>query len=127
MSLLARAAADVRSILNDVAGGFAIPITIIPPDYAEVVINGFQTDVGLAIDPDTGVMVAGRKASIVISQADLAAADLAIPEGIPEDDENPWLVRWTPPTGGEQTMKVVSALPDKLGCLVLTVVSWREL
>lgn len=126
MSLLAKAAADVRSILNDVGGGFAVPIAVVAPDGTTATINGLQTDVGLAIDPDTGVMVAGRKASIVISQADLAAAGLDIPQGVPDDDENPWLVRWTPPTGAEQTMKVVNALPDKLGCLVLTVVSWRE-
>lgn len=126
MSLLAQAAADVRSILNDVSGGFAVPITVIDPDHLEVVVNGLQTDVGIGIDPDTGVMVAQRKASIAISQADLAAAGVEIPEGVPDDDRNPWIVRWTPATGGQQTMKVVSALPDKLGCLVLTCETFRE-
>ena len=126
MSLLAKAAADVRSILNDVAGGVAVPITIVPPTHDSVIVNGFQTDVGLSTDPDTGVMVAQRKASIAISQADLLAAGIDIPEGVPDDDRTPWLVRWTPPTGEQQTMKVVNVLPDKLGCLVLTCVSFRE-
>jgi hypothetical protein len=72
------------------------------------------------------VAVAGRKATLAISQADLADAGLDLPEGEPDDDARPWLVRWTPPVGLEQTMKVVSVLPDKLGCLVLYVVRFRE-
>lgn len=126
MSILAQAAADIRSILGDVSGGFAAPIRFISPDGHEATINGFQSDIGLSMDPDTGVMVAGRKATVAVSQLDLAAAGLEVPEGIPDDDCQPWLIRWTPPIGGEQTMKVVSAMPDKLGCVVLTVVTFVE-
>jgi hypothetical protein len=119
VSLLADAAATVREILNDVDNGFAVPITVTTPDGETAVINGFQRDVGLTIDPETGLSVSGRAASVTLPTADLTAAGFSLPENIPENDRRPWRVTWTPPNGAAQTMKVTATTPDKLGCVVL--------
>jgi hypothetical protein len=124
--LLDEAAADLREILNDVDGGFATPITITNPEGVSAVVNGLQTDIGLSIDPETGLSVSGRRASVAVSLADLAEAGLAIPENVPEKTRTPWLVEWTPPTGAAQVMKVTDTQPDKLGCVVLQLERYKR-
>lgn len=118
MSLLDEAAADLQAILGDATRGFAVPITVTDPANNTAVINGLQTDVALTIDPETGVAVTGRRASVVLPIAALTAAGLGEPRGVADSDRKPWLVRFTAPTGGEQLFKVTEALPDKLGCVV---------
>lgn len=89
-------------------------------------MRGLQADIGLSIDAETGVAVAGRKASVAVSTRDLIEASFPIPEGVPDEESAPFLVTWTPSTGPTQTMKVIETVPDKLGCLVLHLGSYRS-
>lgn len=118
MSLLSDLASTAREILSNTAD-FAVAMKLTSPEGRTVTIAGLQADIGLSIDPETGVAIAGRKASVAISSALLAELGVELPQNIPEDDRRPWLVEWTPPTGGAQKMKVVSTIPDKLGIVVL--------
>ncbi len=118
MGLLDQAAADLQAILTDNVGGFAVPITIVSPLGLKVTINGLATDIGLSIDPGTGMSVSDQKASVALPIRSLDSAGIGQPRGVSGRDANPWLVSFTLPTGGEQTFKVSSSHPDKLGCLI---------
>lgn len=118
MTLLDEAAADLAAILADTVGGFSIPITLTDPDGEETELVGLATDIHLTIDPDTGQAVVGRKASIALSLIELEAAGLEQPRGIAGRAVKPWLATFTLATGAEQTFKISSVMPDKLGCLV---------
>lgn len=127
MGLLETAAADLLGILSDASGGgFAVPIMIVAPDARTVTINGLATDIGLTIDPQTGAAVSGRKVSVALPIRSLDTAGIGQPCGISDRNSAPWLVKLTLPTGGEQTFKVSSSEPDKLGCLVCFLESFEE-
>jgi hypothetical protein len=124
MSLLDQAKALARSILND-ATGFGVPITLTNPDGASANLYGLSTDIGLSIDPETGLTVSGRKASVSISVADITAAGFALPEAVPDEGEKPWLVQ-VANTAGAQVMKVTDVVPDQtLGLLTLHLGRYR--
>ncbi|HKY40791.1 MAG TPA: hypothetical protein VJN18_32875 [Polyangiaceae bacterium] len=118
MTLLDIAAADLRSIMGDTVGGFSIPIRLISPSNLEVTINGLANDIGLTVDPDTGQAVAGSSSSVALPIADIDAAAIGRPRGVAAKGEQPWRVKITLPTGGEQTFKITRTFPDALGCLV---------
>lgn len=126
MSLLDTAAADLADILSDADGGFAIPITIVAPDARTVTVNGIATDIGMTIDPQTGAVVSGRKASVALPIRLLDTAGIGQPCGVSDRNSPPWMVKFTLPTGGEQTFKVSSSEPDKLGCLVCFLETFEE-
>lgn len=117
-SLLERAAADLTRILSDAAGGFAVPIRVVDPSSNAATINGLATDIGIKIDPETGVAVSGRKASVAFPLAKLLEAGLDDPRGITDNMKRPWTVTLELPTGGEGTFKISGTVPDRLGCIV---------
>lgn len=118
MTLLDQAALDLRAIIADPAG-FGVPVTVIDPDGKSATITGLQNDVSLSIDPQTGVMVSGRRASVALSIQALADADLGEPRAVSDAaNRKPWRISFTTPTGKLITMKVADALPDELGCIV---------
>lgn len=119
MSLLDQAAADLASILTDAVGGFAVPVHVTDPGERSATVNGLATDIGVSVDPETGLAVAARKASVTLSIAALRAAGFTDnPRGTGSDKARPWRVMFTLPTG-EQRYEVAGAtMPDKLGCIV---------
>ncbi len=125
MSLLDQAKADLQAILTDNVGGFAVPITVTNPGGFSAIVNGQQTSIGIVIDPQTGMPVAGRKVSVALSIAALTAAGLAEPKGVSSGAGKPWLVSFALPTGATQTFKVSESLPDELGCVVLILEFWK--
>ncbi len=124
MSLLDDAHLLVKNVLND-ASGFSVPITVTSPLGVSVELRGLAKDIALSIDPETGVAVSGRKASVSLDLDAVQDAFGSIPEGIPDEDGKPWLVTWTPPTGSAQTMKIMDVMPDKLGVLICFVEAYR--
>lgn len=124
MSLLGDASALVKIVLNDLTG-FAVPIQVTSPIGITVTLRGLAKDIALSIDPETGVAVSGRKASVSLDLDAVQDAFGAVPEGIPDEDDKPWLVTWTPATGSAQTMKIMDVMPDKLGVLVCHVEAYR--
>ncbi len=126
MSLLDIAATDLQSILGDAsAGGFASPIIVTDPHGNSATVNGLQNDVHLSLDPQTGAMVAGRRASVALSIAALAAAGLGEPRAIADGKLKPWRIEFTTPTGKALVMKVAEALPDELGCIVCMLETYK--
>lgn len=126
MGLLDTAAADIRSILEDV-DGFSTEIVVTNPSGVSATLRGLQTDHSMAIDPGTGAPVTGSNVSVALSIAALQEAGIGMPRGIPEGTKRPWLVEFTNPMGETQKFKVSEALPDKLGCVVLRLETWKEL
>jgi hypothetical protein len=124
VSLLEQASADLKAILEDSAG-FAVDITVTDPEGNSAALKGLQTDISQTIDPETGMAVVGRKASVALSLDALAAAGLGQPRNIPGRDQKPWVVSFTAPTGGLQTFKVSEAMPDKLGCIVCLLETYK--
>lgn len=125
MSLRAQAQIDLRTIVENV-GDFGWPITVTPPVGAAAALIGLSTDIGQTIDPETGVAVTGRKASVALTMASLTAAGLGIPRGIADTSSNPWLVRFTDVHGNPQTWKVVESVPDRAaGLVVLMLEAYR--
>lgn len=119
MGLLEKAAADLAGILSDSVGGFALPIQIVDPNGNTATVNGLAADIGTAINPDTGQIVAGRTVSVALPLRGLAAAGLGQPVGIAAGaSRRPWTCSFTLPTGDEQTFRVARTKPDRLGCLV---------
>jgi hypothetical protein len=125
MGLLETAAADLAAILADDVGGFSVPIVVTDPSNNQATINGLATDIGFTIDPETGIGVAERKASVALPIRALREADLGVPVGVSDESRKPWRVTLTLPTGVAMTFKVKTAMPDKLGCVVCFLEAYK--
>lgn len=112
MSLRAQAAADLRGIVEDPAG-FGWSISITSPAGVTAALTGLSSDIGQTIDPETGVAVSGRRASIAITIASLLAAGLALPRAIADGASKPWIVAFNDIGGSSHTFKVCEAMPDR--------------
>lgn len=125
MNLRLQAAADAQAILND-AAGFSWPIKVTAPDDATACLKGFGNDISLLIDPNTGMAVSGRKASIALALADIDAAGIGIPKGIAESDRRPWVVEFDDIRGVPHRFKVSESNPDRaLGIVTCTLEAYR--
>lgn len=123
MGLLEQAAADLVAILSDDVGGFAVAIRVIDPDDNAATINGLATHIGVTVDPETGLTVAGQKSSVALPIAKLREAGLKNPRGVSDDNLRPWRVRV--PSWGDMTFKVSTVMPDKLGCVVCFLEAYK--
>lgn len=113
MGLRIQAAADARVFLEDSAAGFGWPIMITDPSGTSAELTGFANDVGRTIDPQTGIAVTGRAASVALSIAALTAAGLALPKNVADGSSKPWVVQFEDVNGNEHTFKVSEAMPDR--------------
>ena len=112
MTLHETAAADLQNILEDDETGFGWPMTITDPNGDSASVVGAWTDIGKEIDPDLGVAVAGRSASIVVRISALGAEGLGMPENVPESSSKPWTVSLVDATGTTRTYKIQNVSPD---------------
>lgn len=113
MGLRQQAAADLRAIVEDDTSGFGWPIRITNPDGESIDIVGLSTDVATVIDPDTGMAVKGRNASIAVALGTLEDEGFEIPKGITDATSKPWVVRFDDIQGTAHTFKVMDAEPDR--------------
>lgn len=112
MNLRAAAAADAKAFLEDV-DGFAWDITVTAPNGTTAVLKGFTTDIGLAIDPETGTAVTSRRAGVALPIRALDAAGLGLPQAVADPKKRPWVVSFKDPDDREQTFKVTGTAPDR--------------
>jgi hypothetical protein len=127
MGLREQAAADLRTILEDTAAGFGWAISVTPPDGAPVALVGFSTDIAQVIDPETGIAVTGRSASVAIAIASLTAAGLDIPKAVADESGRPWVVTFADIVGKAHTFSVLEAHPDRaLGVVVCRLEAYRK-
>ena len=87
MNLITQAEADLAFVLEDDADGFGVEIAVIAPNGTTALLNAQSTDIGVLIDPSTGVGVRGRNCEAVFRLSSLLAAFGAIP------DQSGWLFR----------------------------------
>jgi len=107
------AAADHRSIVEDVAGGFGRALTFIDPSQRMAVVNGFWNDIGQAMDPMTGSMIAATVAFVRVTFGALREAGFGVPLGVTETDKSPWLVEYTDMGGRKHLCKIVEVRKDR--------------
>jgi hypothetical protein len=105
-------ATDLQNILEDDDTGFGWAMTITDPDEVSAEVIGSWTDVTQDIDLGTGVIVAGRVASIVVRQAALTEAGLGMPREVPDEAAKPWRVSLLDTTGATRNYKIASVEPD---------------
>jgi len=118
MSLREIAAADLKTIMED-QQGFLHSIQLTSPDKRIESFDGRSLDIGIAIDPETGLTISGRQSSISLSIASLAAKCFHLPEGICDSNLKPWLVKFKDLQGNDHSFKIKSTSPDRtLGCIV---------
>lgn len=122
MGLRAQAAVDAKAILEDTTSGFGWPLVLTSPAGVALSLAGFATDVSESVDPETGVIVASRRASVVISLLSLPE----LPTAEAESNRRPWLVTFADVTLAGLTWKVVQVMPDRaLGVVLLTLEGYR--
>lgn len=122
MGLREQAELDCQSILEDASTGFGWPFTLTSPAGVVEAHVGFTTDVGQSLDPETGIAVAGRRASVSVSLRSLTA----MPTAVADETVKPWLVTFASVQGVAATWKVVEVLPDRaVGVVVLLLESYH--
>ena len=110
---------DLATILEDGVFGFGWPVSVTDPSGTVGALTGYSTDISQLIDPDTGVAVSGRLASVALRMSSLTVAGLGLPQGIADAASKPWLVTFDDINGAAHTFKVVQSNPDRaLGVVV---------
>ncbi len=126
MGLRELAAADARAILQD-DNGFGWPICITAPSGYRHELTGFANDISRVLDPDTGLPITDRLASIAVPIAALEEKGHGIPVGVSDESQKPWTVGFKDITGKVWTFKVREAQPDRaLGIVTCLLESYRE-
>ncbi|MCK5601855.1 hypothetical protein KAR91_08305 [Candidatus Pacearchaeota archaeon] len=113
MSLRETAGADATRILEDGTYGFGWPIILADPSGLEFEITGYTNDIHELIDPDTGVSVSGRRASIALSISTLKSANIALPYNVPDENDKPYVIKFNDSAGNEHVFKVMESHPDR--------------
>lgn len=122
MSLRVIAADDFERIVTNTRE-FAWPITLIDPAGAETPLHGFSQDVHMMIDPGTGDIVSGRRATVALPMRQLDAENLPTEQG----EGDPWLVTFADILGETRTFQVIESKPDRvIGSLVLVLGGWQD-
>jgi hypothetical protein len=123
MGLRTQAIADAKAILEDSTSGFGWPLTLTSPAGVPALLVGFTTDVAETIDPETGVAVSGRRASVAIALLSLPE----LPTAVPDANRRPWIVTFADVTLAASTWKVVEVLPDRaVGVVVLLLEAYAR-
>ncbi len=115
MNLRELAESDLGFIVEDGATGFGWPITLTDPSGFSGVgpLTGLSDDIAQVIDPDTGQAVSGRLASIALRISSLTTAGFALPQGIADAAQKPWIVQFDDINGNAYKFKVQQSNPDR--------------
>ena len=127
MSLRDQAAKDFKKIVTN-SNDFGWDTSITPPDGEPQPFYGLSTDIGQTIDPDTGMLVQGRKASVAVSLGDLNDAGFKIPTNIVNKSSKPWVVQFNAIECDGYAFKVEHTMPDRaIGSVVLLLTVYRRI
>jgi hypothetical protein len=116
------AESDLGLILEDGVTGFGWPITVTDPsgNSGTGPLTGVSDDISQVIDPDTGMAVSGRLASVAIRISALTNAGLGLPRGIADSGVKPWIIEFDDINGNAFKFKVAQSNPDRaLGLITL--------
>ena len=112
MNLRELAASDAALFVEDNAAGFGFPLTLTNPDGGSLAMAGLANDVFTKIDPETGMMVAGRSASVTLSMKTLETACFGQPRGVSDSSSRPWIVEIDDVLGNCHRFKISLTQPD---------------
>ena len=105
-----------RRVCTDVTQ-WAVPVTLIDQNNDEYEVWGLPNDIGVVLDPDTGLPVAARQITLVISYDQLPEG--ARPSHEQNADTRPWRVRFIRPGQTEtKTYMVRGTDPDEVAALL---------
>jgi len=125
MGLREQAVLDAQAFLED-ENGFGWPIAVTNPDGVDAEMIGFSNDIATAIDPETGMAISGRTASVALSLRSLDDNALGIPRGIADSEKAPWVIQFDDILGNAHTFKVKEANPDRaLGIVTCTLEAYK--
>ena len=110
MGLREQVEADLVVSVEDPTG-FGWDLVLTDPSGITLDLVGLSNDISLAIDPDTGQLVSGRKASVALRMTSLL--DIGIPKGVANPDSKPWLVEFPDILGNYSKFKIAQAHPDR--------------
>jgi len=131
MGLRATAESDLAYILENPLD-FGWPVVLTDPAGQSKSLYGSSTDVATLIDPDTGLAISGRVASVALRLSSIFSDDpgpaLAIPEGITSETSKPWTVAFDDINGNSYTFKVSKTNPDRaLGIITCEIETYEPL
>lgn len=111
MNLTEQAESDLSFVIEDDISGFSVAVIVINPAGDRFSLKGSSTDIGLVIDPATGIGVRGRTAEIIFR---LSTVMFEIGE-IPDKSETGtgWLLQITNVNGDEWTFAIGQADIDR--------------
>lgn len=122
MSLRDIAESDLGIVLEDSTTGFGWPIQVTDPNGLSKPLIGQSDDISQIIDPDTGVAVSGRLATVVLRISSLTTAGLGLPKGIADSTSKPWIIEFDDINGNPFKFKVSQSNPDRaLGIVACTL------
>lgn len=127
MGLREIAAADLKTIVEDNINGFGFPVTVTDPAGQSESLIGFTNDIAQLIDPDTGVALSGRLASVALIISSLTMLGLSIPVGISDATSKPWIIDFDDINGLPFKFKVSQSNPDRnLGIVTCILESYDD-
>ena len=128
MNFLGIAQQDKAFTLKDSEFGFGTVITITDPDLLSADVTGRTNDISFAIDPNTGVAVSGRTATIAIDMQELTDKGFSsLPVAQTDKTKKPWLVEYTDQLGNAHVFIVLEANPDRtLGIVLCTLDFYKK-
>lgn len=120
MNLIEQAESDLSFVLEDDVSGFGISVIVISPAGDTYSLVGQSTDIGLIIDPNTGIGVRGRTAEITFRLSTVLGEIGEIPDK--SETGTGWLLQITNVNGDEWTFAVGQADVDrKLGLVKIAL------
>lgn len=122
MNLRLLAERDLGAILEDSTTGFGWDLVLTAPDGGRHEFTGFSNDIAQVIDPETGLIVSGREASVALRMSSLRLAGLELPRSISDTGTRPWIVEFADILGDPHKFKILRSHPDRaLGMLTLVL------
>ena len=128
MNLREMAEQDLSITLEDDVNGFNWPITVEDPDGNTADLIGNSGDIGMTIDPNTGLAVSGRIAHVVLRISSIVAGGLSgLPRGQADKTKKPWKFTFNDLAATSYVFIVRQAMPDRtLGVITCVVEAYKE-
>lgn len=111
MNLYEQAAADLaENFANE--NGATLEVRLTAPSGLVATLRAHFTHIGQRFDPETGNLVAGEEASVLLPLASLASAGIGTPVRIDDESQSVWRIEYTDPGGVERSFTVAEVFPD---------------
>lgn len=127
MGLREQAEADLGMIIENTSD-WGWPLSLTDPDGKTEPVTGLSNDISLAVDPDTGMLVSGRTATVAVRISTLRKLGFAEnPKNIPDSNRRPWVVGFRDINGVPCLFKVIKSNPDRaIGVITLILETYRQ-